>query len=330
MNFPTSTLIHQDLISVLKDSQTTKGSDNETVCQILIVEKNAQKLFPNNYTTTLLTHKKETFEAYPLKSGLGEYKTVADRLPAVGAKPRLDFVTPEEDISKYTSIRMLLQGRLISQLIAKSWLPDKNEESQAIKYLFLTVGQEPDRYDGPDEDDDQKLARDKYFENLCRARDEVINLYGTKSPSQASKLKGILVPGLRNWSGLRVALLLAGQAYLKEGETYSPLCDSIFGAYEIAQLYSFKVSWSSFVGTLEELTKVGASPYQYAPAHEITIPYPPRPPLDGFTLSGEQIEQWATAKLDEEPWPFYPGVDDQQDTVKYHASPFPYMPLSTV
>jgi hypothetical protein len=39
MNFPTSTLIHQDLISVLQESETAKGSDNETVCQILFEGK---------------------------------------------------------------------------------------------------------------------------------------------------------------------------------------------------------------------------------------------------------------------------------------------------
>jgi hypothetical protein len=329
MNFPTSTLIHQDLISVLQESETAKGSDNETVCQILIVEKNEQKPFPSNYTTTLLTHKKERFKTYTLKSEQGEYQTVADRLPAVGAKPKLDFASPEEDISRYVTVRTLLQGRFISQLIAKSWLPDKNEISSAIRYLFLTVGQEPERYEGPDDDDDKKLDRDEYFDNLCKTRDEIINLSSTKSPSQASKFKRIIVPGLRNWSGLRLALLLAGQAYLKEDETYIPLCDSIFGAYEIAQLYSFKVSWSTFFGAVEELPKVGASPYQYAPAQEVTIPYPPRPPLDEFTLSGKQIEQWATAKLDEEPWSFYPTPSDEQDTVKYHAPPFPYMPLTS-
>lgn len=329
-----NTLAHPDLINALQDGGKTRNLSNETLCQILILEKN-QNSFPGAYKTTLVTHKKAEFQNYKLKSSNGEPKSVADRLPAAGAKPDPAFITPTDDkISQYTSVRILLQTRLISQLIAQSWLPDNGEENEAIKYLFLTVNQPPDSYNGPDNRDNQIFDGGQGFDNLCKARDELIKSYASGNQSSQAELKEILVPGLLNWWGLRLSLLLAGQAYLKEKETYIPLSDSIFGAYEIAQLYSFDVSWSTFIGVIEELPKLGTPQYQYPPAQKITIPYPPRPSLDGFTLSKDEITQWATAKLgkpgtDEGPWTFYPGPNDEPNTVKYHVPPFPYLPLSS-
>jgi len=353
------TLAHPDLINALRHGGTTTKNTDETLCQILIVEKNEMSS-PGNYKTTLVTHKKKKFKKYKLhKLHPDSEESVADRLPADGAKPDPDFFKTkteddisEDDISKYTSVRILLQTRLISQLIAQSWLPDKGK-NEAIKYLFLTGCQPPDSYHGPDEadnpifdhvDDFDRHAADKWSDNLCKAMHKLIKSYASGNKSSQDKLKNqdessqdelknILVPGFQNWWSLRLSLLLAGQAYLKEEETYIPLSDSIFGAYEIAQLYSFNVSWSTFVGVIEELPKLGTPQYQYPPAQQITIPYPPRPTLNEYTLSEGEICRWAEAKLGkpgihEDDLQFY-SPEQNDKTVKYHVPPFPYLPLSS-
>lgn len=336
-----SSLANSNQINAAKltfEAASTQGVDKQTLGQILVLEKDEKSSILGRYFTTLVTQRMDKFNAYQLKSNDLGQTTIADRLPALGAIPDENFVAHEQ-VDRYASVRVLLQTRLISQLIARSWLPDSNEETLAIRYLFLTVGQEADTYIGPDINDHPELTLSDCVENLIKIRErEIIALHRKCQKGESDKIfngNNILVPGFMNWSSLRLSLLMAGQAYLKENDTYIPLSESIFGAYEIAQLYSFKVSWSTFVGTIDEFASPYTSQYQYPPAQEITVPYPPRPDLKGgFNLSEQQLEEWASAKLgkpgtDESPWPFYPGPSDDDDTVKFHVPPFPYLPLSS-
>lgn len=85
----------------------------------------------------------------------------------------------------------------------------------------------------------------------------------------------------------------------------------IFDDDEI-DLYEFKISWNSFKGKLNENAQAVMS--QTPPYFTMTLPYPPRPALGEFTVTYDQIEEWATSTIEEEngviknPFPSYPYI----------------------
>jgi hypothetical protein len=322
-NFPTA----QTLGDLDKRSSTDK------LFQLLIVEE-MNKKSPNQslgITTTLLTG---TLETLKKKTSLEPLK-----LPSRGVLLHDKFLPinnqdqqedeREDNQAKRYGVRMLLQARKLSQLITKSWLSENqgkdekdNKKFRIIRKLFLTANLQPEQYDGKDIDGNEIKG---------------INDLQKLNPSVSDAKADIILPSRLNWSHLRLSLLFAGQAYMKDDESgeLTPLCEPILSTYEIVNLYAFKLVWNDFAAYREELIQPGI--LQVPPYNLVTVPYPPRPNTNEFTqLTDEMIQAWAYAEegvpqgeqLESEKFPFYPLKGEPEDKVNYVVPPYPYLPLS--
>lgn len=306
--------------------------------QILVVEltEHGSSLNPSNIRTKLVTKRKKHFNDFPVinynfeKKKWERDKTISARLPAKGVIVKEGFLpirnadSPQqyfENLGKYPTVRFLLQTRKLSQLMAKTWLP-KNyfnthwEKDQVLctREIFLSTNLKPDKFDP--------------------GWDEI--------PTSGSDSDYIIKPDSLSQEGIRLSLLLTGQAYLwvpqgkysNEIAGYLPICPSIFSTYEIIYEYAWKLSWDTFYATRVDLAQPGVN--ARPPYYEVTLGYPPKPPIDEFTtLTDSKIEAWVNASDEDNgdtPFPFYPRKNDdgeyETDTVRYVIPPYPYIPMS--
>jgi hypothetical protein len=72
--------------------------------------------------------------------------------------------------------------------------------------------------------------------------------------------------------------------------------ERIFDEQEV-ELYCFEVDWTAFVGKIIENSQ--AVKNQQPPFFTMVLPYPPRPDLNEFTVTKEEVQDWVQAPIQE-------------------------------
>lgn len=310
------------------------ASDLDQCFQILLVEDRGETEdflpAPNDIKTTLVTRRRGEFQDYPIISYDVDSKSwrqdkaigSAENLPTKGVEPDEKFMShlakknKNLELAEYSTVRFLLQTRKVSQVIAKTWLSSNKFE----------------------EDEEWQKDNARYTRELL--------LSGNALPDDSKDFTGgndkthyIIKPSMPNYTGIRLSLLLAGQAYrwVEAGayrnnpKGYLPICDSILSTYESVYEYSWQVSWDTFYASRIDIPHTGLKPKP--PYYEVTLAYPPKPDVSEKTpLTEEKIRAWGFAKEDKKGLPFYPAKDDEGNYVsrelQYTMPPYPYLPMS--
>ena len=89
----------------------------------------------------------------------------------------------------------------------------------------------------------------------------------------------------------------------------------IFEDEEI-RTYHFEVSWDTFEGKVCDNHQ--ANPNQEPPYFTVVLPYPPRPALNEFTVTLDQIKEWVNSPL-----------EDDEGLIKTPYPPYPYIPTTS-
>jgi len=262
-----------------------------------------------------------------------EQKKSIDKLPYPGINmekifPDINGESFLEVEGKYHVVRRLFQARKLSQLIAKSWIKNKDIKKQ-------DEGQNQESYT---EDQNKRRLRTirKLFltgDRVLHPQDEVEWLvnYEDIDPQEEPY---IITPEQENWQSICLNLLFCGQAYLKYDREYIPLWVPILSTYEASCFYAFSVDFDSFTGTIGEIYKKGTRNPR-PPYYTASIPYPPRPRTDGDLkiLRNRMIKEWAHAEdvsdnknelsFCKEGWTDENGIE-----IKFVVPPYPYLPMS--
>ncbi len=319
-----------------------KNNTNDKVFQILTVRED--KECSQGIHTTLITKPKSAFPA-----------NVQERLPSTGAMVKDDFLpliipgsnppqVNQVNLSERDSVSVLLKARKLSQLMAKSWLPDESINNKIIRKLILTANLEPDSYITEVNSDLKSGLNlkggllDLYIiaTNL-RDKDKLSKASLSNIPPSDQRLdrSHMILPDGLNWQLIRVALLVAGQAYIeednKQGEkVYTPICEPIASTYDICVYVGFTmVSWSDYVSRRIEFVQPGKN--ARPPYFLVDLPYPPRLLNESTELQEQDVQAWAYALEEGNQLPFYPDKDGSQyvsSLVKNVVPPYPYLPLS--
>jgi hypothetical protein len=313
-------------------------NDDNTLFQILEVTENPD--YSQGICTTLVTQAKSEFTP-----------DVQKRLPSNGVSVKEDFlplIIPESNppkvnevnLTKLHAVEMLFQARKLSQLLAKSWLPNESEINRLIRKLFLTGDLSPDHYENTFPQDLKKHFELTDHQGLSDLYIVAGNLHNkNKSDSNDCDLSlsrsTLILPDGLNWQLIRLSLLFAGQAYLvkqaeNEQKTYTPLCDPILSTYDICVYVAFTmISWSDYVAQRLEFTQPGRN--AKPPYFKVTVPYPPLSLNDGTDLTEAQIKDWVNAPDEGGKWPFYPEKKNGEyvsELVRNIVPPYPYLPTS--
>ncbi len=83
-------------------------------------------------------------------------------------------------------------------------------------------------------------------------------------------------------------------------------------------MYHFEISWDTFEGKVCDNHQ--AHPNQEPPYFTVVLPYPPRPALNEFTVTLDQIKEWANSPLEKE---------DEHGLIKNPYPPYPYIPTTS-
>lgn len=310
-----------------KDSNNIRLPE-EQLYQILIVEDidESDATSPNlGLKTRVFTGTQEELKT-DIKTSyevdyLGELYEQIQELPNEGLDMESVMPFPNTDsqdvrslfINQYPTVRRLLQGRKLSQLIASTWLKGEQENSiipkgckKYVKKLLLRGNR------GPDEDNAHEFASDNYTDQMIITSDQA------------------------NWQNINLNLLFCGQAYLFKNKKniFKRLCEPLLSTYEASQLYAFEVVWHNFAAILEERSQSGiANPR--GPYYKVLLPYPPCPNLKNseLGLKKKMIEKWVTAK-DVGAEAELPFVNEEWDAdkginIQFVIPPYPYLPLSS-
>ncbi|NEN92518.1 MAG: hypothetical protein F6K48_27895 [Okeania sp. SIO3H1] len=238
------------------------------------------------------------------------------------------------ETARYTTVRSLLQSRKLSQVITSTWLAQKDRKTELTKKIFDTCPTLPENV--------WILGADK------QCHDSHIKESVDKIEEQKELSSFIIRRDSTSYQSICLALLLAGQAYYKNGDKYELICDSIVSTYEIIWEFGFGLSWDDFYGSRRDVAEPGLNPAP--PYNTITLPYPPKPDKD--SLEQKNIEEWARAKdlVDrgefDRAWsgdpqyknykyPFYPlwNPSEQKwvgDELKFIAPAYPYIALTSI
>ncbi|NER84558.1 MAG: hypothetical protein F6K42_34565 [Leptolyngbya sp. SIO1D8] len=282
------------------------SESNQQYFQILKVDYN--KVNPTNIKTTLITKTKDESKSsdFPviiydaISQSWKNAGTIGEKLPTAGAIPDQEFSNllgngnKNLGLAEYSTVRFLLQTRRVSQLVARTWLSPRQFDNEWERHnieltrdLILSSNLEPDYYEPQGVLDDIR--------------------------SQSPKTDYIIEPGMLNFDGIRLSLLLAGQAYrwVEKGtynndiEGYLQICDSILSTYEIVYEYAWRVSWDTFYASRVDVAQPGLKPRP--PYYEVTLAYPPKPDTsEGSPLTEEKIKRWGFASEKQGDFPFYP------------------------
>lgn len=231
----------------------------------------------------------------------------------------------------YPSIRIILQSRKLSQLIARTWWTYLEAKKN--------INGEWDKFTSGEWDDipsnilDGLIARELFLYAGGASPDnptpEDINIYNPLKAQEVTNkaARFLILPTSKAWQGIMLSLLFSGQAYYlnKKDNKYHQIAQSVLSTGEIVFNYSFESDWSIFQGHFKELKIDQGSPWMISQA---VMPYPPIPSSE--QLDPNDIKKWAEAEESGGDFPFY---NKQGETfvidVDYFRSPYPYIPLST-
>ncbi|MGK7894328.1 MAG: hypothetical protein AB4372_12080 [Xenococcus sp. (in: cyanobacteria)] len=282
-------------------------------------------------------------------------------LPTTGAKVDGEFLEDLEgtDITKNSlkysigsTVRFLLQCRILSKLVASTWLEKDQVDQQTFQKIELSrkildsYNIEPKSYriDGnslvPMNDIELEDFL-KYIKNLP-STDKI------KNKVLSNKDSFLIKPRYVSYNSVSLALLLCGHAYFqcREGSNYDEdsqillekIWEPVFSTYEMVWEYGIDVSWDTFYASRTDIPQTGKDPKP--PYTKVTIGYPPRP--NEYNLTQEQIREWCQAGEDFEgsKYPFYPRKYTSYETetsekwqnkeLEFVVPPHPYIPLSTI
>lgn len=256
------------------------------------------------------------------------YSLDASSLPTPGAIVDDDFLSggKGQKIAELASVRFLLQGRKISQMMAYTWLNSDNipdeikDQTQLAKKIFNSYNIVPETYwvNSPDEIETiQDIEIEEKLLDIKQTNEQLLDF--------------LIKPEHVGYDSISLALLLCGQVYYKGKDAqWTRVWEPIFGTYEIVWEYACDISWNAFYNMTIDLSQSGVVPKP--PYAKMVLGYPPRP--DEFNLGQDQIEKWATAKefssCDNE-YPFYPQkgtAEWKNQQLKFVIPPYPYIPLS--
>lgn len=278
---------------------------------------------------------RETIEKltnYPKK---GDDNKLSSYLPFAGVVFPKDFIKIFSNANSnqtglgnfYPSIRIILQSRKLSQLIARTWwtyLEAKNTEL----WDKFTLGEWDDI---PSQILDGLIAREIFLV----AGGSPPNNPDPEDPSVYEPLKSqgltderarfLILPTSKAWQGITLSLLSSGQAFYKKENKYHQIAESVLSTGEIVFNYSLESDWSIFQGQFKELVISQESPWM---VYQVVMPYPPIPSSE--QLQSDDIKKWAEAEESGGEFPFYKKKDNNYVIdVDYFRSPYPYIPLST-
>ena len=332
--------------------------DKDTYYQILLIEPSEQKEKVQNISTTILANKRgsgkeekpelESFDNFQLDdytiNNLKSYPRNGDKdklsayLPSPGViliDSFMDQLLAEgEENNKhqqielgnfYATIRTLLHSRKISQLIAKSWwsyLQAQKNEGELWEKFTNGKWDEIDTYTL-----DGLITREIFLYGGANPPNNIKSesVYLPLKPREETEEgRFMILPTSRAWQGISLSLLLAGQAYYKIGEKYHQISQPILSTGEITSKYSLEVAWNRFDGNIKDLIISQEKP---CIAYQVVLPYPSIPP----EATPKILKEWADAKDDDKPFPFYRKSDDGKKylmEVDYFNSPYPYIPLT--
>lgn len=289
--------------------------------------------------------------------------TIAAYLPSPGICLKEDFLkklSPSTVVSVFSNqtvnsnisypIGILLRGRKMSQLIAKTWDAyyqaktkeiTKNGQTKKIWWYFCE-GDWGEITKLPDGDDilDGLIAREIFLTSDCAEPDkhdpeELVGYYPLKEDKSKVQdpAKFVISPASQAWGSIELSLLLAGQVYRKVGskvasndnQKYHQISQPILSTGEIVTMYNLEVSRNIFAGEMQELHVDWDKP---SGIYKLVIPYPPIP--SELNLSLKEIQDWANAEDDNGKFPFYLKDSTGQYLVgtKFNTPPYPYIPLS--
>jgi hypothetical protein len=333
---------------------------SDTYYQILEVKpstKEEQKRKGQNISTTILARKRgsgntgnpepdsfndleldrETIEKlkdYPRKGGDNK---LSSYLPFPGVVFPEGFIkTLSKENSNqtelgnfYPSIRVILQTRKLSQLIARSWWT----------YLEAKENGEWDKFtdgawdDIPSQILDGLIAREIFLfaggsppDNPNPEDPSIYNPLQSKDSTEKGA-RFLILPTSKAWQGITLSLLSSGQAYYlnKKENKYHQIAESVLSTGEIVFNYSLESDWSIFQGQFKELIISQESPWM---VYQTVMPYPPIPSSE--QLAPNDIKKWAEAEEEGGDFPFYRKQDGTYVIdVDYSRPPYPYIPLST-
>ena len=282
-------------------------------------------------------------------------------LPTTGAKVDKDFLEDLEgtDITKNSlkysigsTVRFLLQCRILSKLIASTWLEEDQVDKQTFRQIELSrkildsYNIEPKSYriDG----DSLELMNDIELEDLLKYIRNLPSTDEIENKILKQKDSFLIKPRYVSYSSVSLALLLCGQAYFqyREGNNFDEdtpilvkkIWEPIFSTYEMVWEYAIDVSWDTFYASRTDIPQTGKDPKP--PYTKVTIGYPPRP--NEYNLTQEQILEWFQAGeyFEGSRYPFYPRKYTSYETetsdkwqnkeLEFVVPPYPYIPLSTI
>ena len=315
--------VYEGLLNLVNPVVEDEYAEDDDIFQILICK-------PPNPSYPAIDEKMDVELVYGSKSTLKEKYGVTD-LPSTGVKVEPSFGVGSP--GQQAGLRFLMLCRKISQIVAYTWidlpqagLTQEQKEISIIRGIFDTFNISPTRIIFID---DTSL---EMTEQELKAQ-----LVNTK---YSGKLSNIIKPSYANYTTIRLALLLGGQAYYQnenddpDQKTYSKvgasidLPNGIYSTYEIIWKQALTLSWDAFHSVDQDISQAGLN--QRPPATILTIGYPPRP--SEFNVTQKRIDAWATAPLEEGAFPFYPPKETEawrNGTVKFFAPPFPYLPTSS-
>lgn len=253
--------------------------------------------------------------------------------PTSGAKVDPSFLESVPNKSQlksaqFSTVRFLLQCRLLSQLMTYTWIDDdkipqgNKQEILLVRKILDTYNLVPETF-WLDSQDNEYHVEDLEIES---------KLLETKKKDEGL-LDFLLKPDHIGYGSISLALLLSGQAYYQnEDNQWKQIISSILSTYEIIWEYGIDLSWDTFYATRRDLSQAGETPKP--PYTMVTFSYPPRPTQ--FNVTQKQIKEWATAPQydgEDNDYPFYPIKDSsdwENQQLKFIAPPYPYIPLSCI
>ncbi|AUT00137.1 hypothetical protein CLI64_06945 [Nostoc sp. CENA543] len=318
--FPNSPVSHHP-VSVRKNESL---DPEETLFQILAIAEE----FGSTKKKLVYGSKKDLIAYYQIDE---------NNLPTAGTEVDQEFVTTDDP--RYSAVRFLLQCRQLSQIMSCTWLDDQTIQTSAqktqielVREIFNSYNIIPDTYWLENHTGNLKLTPIK----SQQLRKKIID--------SDKKDEYLIHPEYVSYGSISLSLLLSGQVYYQDGNQWKQLWRSILSTYETIWEYALDVSWDTFYASRVDLSQTG---YPARPPYtKVTLGYPPRP--SEFSLKQEDIQRWSGAQETAQngtrkshiELPFYPErykdkdqrietEDWQQKKLKFVASPYPYIPLST-
>ena len=237
-----------------------------------------------------------------------------------GVEVDKNFVDPQS--IEYPTVFFLLKCRKLSQLVASTWLTPSQIEAKnnSLKNQIPLTRKILDSYNiFPSstywlcDDSELRQVDDRFI--LGKLEDN--DFYCIK-PTHIS------------YRSISLVLLLCGQAYYKENNAWTKICEPIFTTYETIWEYGLDISWDTFYSTRIDVSQAGI--IQVPPFTSVVLGYPPKP--NTFSLQDDKIEHWVDSNehdSGENKFPFYPqeGTTEwEKKDLKYIIPPYPYIPLS--